>query len=267
MADGMMHEGDMDELYRIMGEQPIDARMRTVQVVNAVDGAVRCKTRDGVEVLIALSDIPKNLPSSRGSMLFAAQVTSGDPLQATLRGLQIVHAAAAGVVPEVRQGTVRIMKVARIPGQRTKIAVASTQEGVEPVRAMLGRAACRVRAISRLLMGERIDIVHYSPDPAQMLRSALAPAEVCDVLVEGRYAVASVPAHLSQAAVGGSGWNAQLAGRLAGLTVSIVKDGQDLREELERITSSGLREQDQPPSSPAPQKEEDAAPANDASAS
>lgn len=137
---------------------------------------------------------------------------------------QFVTAVLDGLSPEVRSGAVRVMGVARQVGQRTKIAVAATVEGVDPVAACVGRAHNRVDAIKAALGGEQVDIIAWHPEQAVFLRNALQPAAVDDVVIdsENRTATAVAPAHQMSAAVGGGGLNSALAGRLVGLTVRIL---------------------------------------------
>lgn len=145
------------------------------------------------------------------------------PLLSAVR-TELVEALFAGVSPEVRSGAVRIMGIARNPGVRTKIAVAACEQGVDPIAACVGRSANRVRLVSSLLQGERLDVVAWHPDQADFLRAALAPAAVSRIEIDGEEARAFAPAHQMSAAVGGSGLNSQLAGQLVGLKVTVVPD-------------------------------------------
>lgn len=127
-----------------------------------------------------------------------------------------------GVAPEVRSGAVRIMGVVRLPGVRAKVAVAATEEGLDPVAACVGRKANRVKAVGQALAGERIDVVAWHDDQAQFLTNALAPAKIDRVKISGRDAEVYAPRHQMAAAIGGGGLNSSLAGRLTGLKVSVV---------------------------------------------
>lgn len=149
--------------------------------------------------------------------------SSPRPLLSAVRS-EIVEHHLSGVSPEVRSGSVRVMGIARQPGVRTKIAVAATEPGVDPIAACVGRSANRVRCISALLLGERIDVVAWHPDQADFLRSALAPASINRVEITDDEARAYAPGHQMSAAVGGSGLNSQLAGQLVGLRVTVIPD-------------------------------------------
>jgi transcription termination/antitermination protein NusA len=135
---------------------------------------------------------------------------------------ELVALLAEGIVPELRDGRVRIMGVSRAPGVRTKIAVAATVDDIDPVNVMVGRSANRVRSLGRMLANERVDIVAWHPDPAVYLANSLAPAAVLGVEISGDEATARVPQHQMAGAVGERGLNASLAGQLVGVTVLVV---------------------------------------------
>ena len=147
--------------------------------------------------------------------------TTGRPVVSTVRP-ELVEALYHGLVPELLSGQVRIMSIARSAGLRSKVAVASTGGTADPVAAMIGREANRVKLISSLLEGERIDIVAWSPDTQVYLKNALAPARVSRVVITDRGATAFAPAHQMSAAVGSAGLNSQLAGQLIGLPVVVA---------------------------------------------
>lgn len=146
------------------------------------------------------------------------------PLVSAVRP-ELVPALLAGISPEVRSGAVRVMGVARRAGLRTKIAVASTEDGVDPIAACVGRVHNRVDYLKKALGGEQVDIIAWHPDRATFLANALQPAAVTDVVIdeENRTAVACAPTHQMSAAVGGGGLNSALAGKLVGLQVRIVQ--------------------------------------------
>ena len=151
------------------------------------------------------------------------------PLLSAIRP-ELVALLIDGVVPEVRAGLVRIMGVARAAGERTKLAVAPTESGVDPVAACVGRGANRIRSISEQLGGERVDVISWHPDTETYLRNALAPAGVGRIVIDAAAAkaIAVAPAHQMSAAVGGGGLNAALAGQLVGLRVVVVAEGTDV---------------------------------------
>ena len=126
-----------------------------------------------------------------------------------------------GVTPELLDGRVKIMSVARAAGDRTKIAVAATTDEIDAVGAMVGRKANRSRLVSERLRGERIDIISWSDDPKTAIANALAPANVEKVVIKGDKATAYVAPHQMSAAVGRNGINTLLASELTGYTIKI----------------------------------------------
>jgi transcription termination/antitermination protein NusA len=130
-------------------------------------------------------------------------------------------------VPEVADGTVEIVAVAREAGHRSKIAVRSTVSGVNPRGACIGPMGARVRAVVGELRGEKIDIIDYSDDPATFVGNALSPAEVIRVDVvdaAARSARVIVPDYKLSLAIGKEGQNARLANRLTGWRIDIRSD-------------------------------------------
>jgi N utilization substance protein A len=126
-------------------------------------------------------------------------------------------------VPEVGDGLVLIKSVAREPGYRSKIAVESIQQGVDPVGACVGPRGSRVRMVVGELRGEKIDIIPWNDEPARFIAKALSPARVKEVLVddEARQATVIVPEDNLALAIGREGQNARLAARLTGWRIDI----------------------------------------------
>ncbi len=127
-------------------------------------------------------------------------------------------------VPEIYDGTVEIKSVAREAGSRTKIAVYSKDENIDPIGACIGPRGARVSKIVDALSGEKIDVVTYDEDPQKFISAALAPADVISVEVdetkEKAYKV-TVPDTQLSLAIGNKGQNARLAARLTGFTIDI----------------------------------------------
>ena len=126
-------------------------------------------------------------------------------------------------VPEIFDGTVEIRSIAREAGSRTKMAVYSSDENVDPIGACVGPRGQRVNAIVEDLRGEKIDIVPYSEYQAECVDSALAPAEVISgqLAEEGKACRAMVPDDQLSLAIGKEGQNARLAARLTGYKIDI----------------------------------------------
>ena len=129
-------------------------------------------------------------------------------------------------VPEVYEGTVEVKSIAREPGQRSKVAVHSLDDRLDPVGACVGPKGSRVRAVVGELRGERLDIILWDEDPAVYVANALSPAKVTRVLIdeEKNYAGVIVPDDQLSLAIGKEGQNARLAARLTGWHIDIKSE-------------------------------------------
>ena len=138
-------------------------------------------------------------------------------------------------VPEIYDGTVEVKSIAREAGSRTKMAVWSADENVDPIGACVGPKGQRVAAIVDELRGEKIDIIKWSEDPAQFIAAALAPSDVVDVMMaeEGKACRVIVPDDQLSLAIGREGQSARLAARLTGYKIDIKPEsyqGEDDEE-------------------------------------
>ncbi len=129
-------------------------------------------------------------------------------------------------VPEIHNGTVEIKQIAREAGSRSKVAVASRQDGLDPVGATVGQRGARVQAVVAELAGEKIDVVPWSEDASVFVANALSPAQVISVTTDEEHRVASVtvPERMLSLAIGREGQNARLAARLTGWRIDIRSD-------------------------------------------
>ena len=129
-------------------------------------------------------------------------------------------------VPEVYDGIVEVRSVAREAGVRSKVAVSSNDEHLDPVGACVGPKGSRVRTVVSELRGERVDVVLWSDDPAKCVASALSPARVSRVIIdpEDNYATVIVPDDQLSLAIGKEGQNARLAARLTGMHIDIKSE-------------------------------------------
>jgi N utilization substance protein A len=136
-------------------------------------------------------------------------------------------------VPEIADGVVEIKACAREPGHRTKIAVWSNDNNVDPVGACVGARGARVRQVVNELRGEKIDIVPFSDDPYEFVAKALSPAKVKEVRINEETGVAEVivPDYQLSLAIGKEGQNARLSARLTGWRVDIKSETQLVEEE------------------------------------
>ena len=131
-------------------------------------------------------------------------------------------------IPEIYDGTVEIKEVAREAGYRSKVAVYSDNDDVDPVGACVGPRGSRVQAVVDQLDGEKIDIVKWDPDPKVFIANALNPAEVNKVILNEKDAIAQVvvPDFQLSLAIGKEGQNARLAAKLTGWKVDIIKESE-----------------------------------------
>lgn len=143
---------------------------------------------------------------------------------------RLVASLFAREVPEVGAGSVVVKGIAREAGNRTKITVASNQEGVDPVGSCVGQKGVRVQAVINELNGEKIDIIQYSEDKDKLLKAALAPADVAKMEFnkDQSEVTVTVPDDQLSLAIGRGGTNVKLAAKLVGVKIKIVSDKTDL---------------------------------------
>jgi N utilization substance protein A len=136
-------------------------------------------------------------------------------------------------VPELSDGTVEIVNIAREPGHRTKIAVISHDPNVDPKGACVGAPGSRVRQVVNELRGEKVDVVQWRDDVAQFIAEALGPAKVKEVQIDEEEKTANVivSEHQLSLAIGKEGQNARLAARLSGYKVDIRSDNEGVEPE------------------------------------
>ncbi len=147
-------------------------------------------------------------------------------------------------VPEIKQGIVEIKSVSREAGQRSKIAIYSTDPQIDAVGACVGNKGMRVNAVIEQLGGEKIDIIPWSEDPLEFIAKALAPAKVLSVVaIDEKSARVVVPDDKLSLAIGRDGQNARLAARLTGWKIDVKSESkamEDLREAEELKDLSGI---------------------------
>lgn len=155
-------------------------------------------------------------------------------------------------VPEIYDHTVEIQKIVREPGYRTKVAVFSNREDVDPVGACVGLKGVRIQAVIRELEGEKIDVLKYDEDPRVFIKNALSPAEVNDVVIldeEKRSALAVVSEQQFSLAIGKQGLNVRLANRLADWSIDVKTEEQFAEMDLSadyRIAANNLFNDNEP---------------------
>jgi len=147
-------------------------------------------------------------------------------------------------VPEIFAGTVEIKAIAREAGERTKVAVASTEDGIDPIGSCVGQKGTRVQAIIEELGGEKLDIILWNADIAKFIAAALSPAKVLKVELdeEQKRAVVSVVEEQLSLAIGKRGQNVRLAAKLTGYKIDIA--GMKSEEEVAEEKQEEIKEEE-----------------------
>ena len=254
IGDSLGMKMDTDALGRIAAQsakQVIMQRLREAER-DAVYGEFKDRRGEIVNGIVQRIDkgaIIANLGKAEAELPVREQIpkeayTQGDRVRAYIydvkqfsRGPQIVlsrthpnflSALFESEVPEISEGIVTIMQVAREPGSRAKIAVASRDKDVDPVGACVGMKGSRVQAVVQELRGEKIDIVPWDPDQAKFVCNALAPAEILRVIVdeENRAMEVVVPDDQLSLAIGKKGQNVRLASRVTNWKLDVRSESE-----------------------------------------
>jgi transcription termination/antitermination protein NusA len=228
------------------------------RVSEVVTGIVQ-QAGDRNNVLVDLGKVEALLPRSeqvdgeryeQGSRIKAVITevrsgTKGPQVILSRRDPELIKTLFELEVPEIADGLVEIRGVAREPGYRSKIAVESHAQGVDPVGACVGPRGSRVRMVVSELRGEKIDIIPWNPEPARFVAKALSPARVREVFVDDdtKEATVIVPDDQLALAIGKEGLNARLAARLTGWRVDIQSDTEFAQAEAEAAYGGGEGEE------------------------
>ncbi len=224
------------------------------RVSEVVTGIVQ-QAGDRNNVLVDLGKVEALLPRSeqvdgeryeQGSRIKAVITevrsgTKGPQVILSRRDPELIKTLFELEVPEIADGLVDIRAVAREPGYRSKIAVESHAQGVDPVGACVGPRGSRVRMVVSELRGEKIDIIPWNNEPARFVAKALSPARVREVYIDddSREATVVVPDDQLALAIGKEGLNARLAARLTGWKVDIQSDTEFAQAEAEAAFGGG----------------------------
>jgi len=167
--------------------------------------------------------------------------TKGPQVILSRRDPELIKTLFELEVPEIADGLVTIEGVAREPGYRSKIAVQSHTQGVDPVGACVGPRGSRVRMVVSELRGEKIDIIPWNNEPARFVAKALSPARVREVYLDddGKEATVVVPDDQLALAIGKEGMNARLAARLTGWKIDIQSDTEFAQAEADIAFGGG----------------------------
>lgn len=162
----------------------------------------------------------------RAYILDVKQFSRGPQIVLSRTHPNFLSALFENEVPEISEGIVRIIQVAREPGSRAKIAVSSKDGDVDPVGACVGMKGSRVQAVVQELRGEKIDIVTWDPDPAKFICNALSPAEIVRVIVDeaDQTMEVVVPDDQLSLAIGKRGQNVRLASKLSGWNLDVTSE-------------------------------------------
>ncbi|HZT91211.1 MAG TPA: transcription termination factor NusA [Gaiellaceae bacterium] len=224
------------------------------RVGEVVTGIVQ-QTGDRRNILVDLGKVEALLPGpeqvdgeryEQGSRIKAVirdvrTGTKGPQVILSRRDPELIKTLFELEVPEIADGLVEIRGVAREPGYRSKIAVESHAQGVDPVGACVGPRGSRVRMVVSELRGEKIDIIPWNAEPARFVAKALSPARVREVYLDddAKEATVVVPDDQLALAIGKEGMNARLAARLTGWKVDIVSDTEFAQAEAEAAFGGG----------------------------
>jgi transcription termination/antitermination protein NusA len=224
------------------------------RVSEVVTGIVQ-QAGDRNNVLVDLGKVEALLPRSeqvdgeryeQGSRIKAVITevrsgTKGPQVILSRRDPELIKTLFELEVPEIADGLVEIRGVAREPGYRSKIAVESHAQGVDPVGACVGPRGSRVRMVVSELRGEKIDIIPWNPEPARFVAKALSPARVREVYIDDdtKEATVVVPDDQLALAIGKEGLNARLAARLTGWRVDIQSDTEFAQAEADAAYGGG----------------------------
>ncbi|MCB2157029.1 transcription termination factor NusA [bacterium] len=238
-----LRDAERDRIYN-------DYKDKIGQVVTGI--VQRYERRDGivalgkVECLLPSQEIPMGVRYRYGDrirclIIDVRRTPKGPQVILSRTRSELVKQLFAMEVPEISDGTVKIVEIAREPGVRTKIAVNSMDPNVDPVGACVGMKGSRVQMIVRELDNEKVDIVPYSPISETFISSALNPARIISIKLNEveRRAEVVVDSETLAKAIGKRGQNAKLAAKLTGWKIDI--SGQEDEAELARLESISLQ--------------------------
>lgn len=236
-------EAERETVYQYFEERAGEIVQGKVQSVDYATGTVTVNLDRAEGVMTKEDQIPteRYRPGSnvRALLVEVHRGNRGPQIRLSRSHRNLLRRLLEKEVPEIFQGIVELKAIAREPGQRSKVAVAATQPGVDPVGSCVGMRGTRIQAIVNDLSGEKIDIVEWSPDTATFIANALSPAKVTDVFLEetneGRTAIVIVPDRQLSLAIGKEGQNARLVAKLTGWRIDIKSETEAAAEGLDRL--------------------------------
>ena len=231
-----IREAERGVMYESYSSKAQELLTGTVLRIDPTTGDIFLRIGQGSEVSDAVLRASEQIPGEKHTegdlirvyVLEVHKMGRGPMVQVSRTHPNLVRRLFELETPEIAEGQVEIRNIAREAGSRSKMAVRATMEGIDPVGACVGPRGGRVGAVVEELGGEKIDIVVWSEDPCEYVRSALSPAEVVSVsLIPGQKACRCiVPDDQLSLAIGKEGQNARLAARLTGYKVDIKPASQ-----------------------------------------
>jgi N utilization substance protein A len=195
----------------------------TSDIVDCNDDIAQIKNLDGSYGNLPITEFYPNKKWEIGKRYILLKKEKYGKITYSARDLNLIKLLIDGISPEVRSGDVRIIKIVREVGIRSKVAVASTSLGIDAIESCVGESAGRVRTLCRLLEGERIDFVSYNKDPETFIRNTLGVDIKKITFLENKVEL-EVPSHQYQAAVGGGGINSLISAKLTDYNLSIIEE-------------------------------------------
>lgn len=201
------------------------------------------QVRHNKDILVNHNGVELLLPKSE--QIYKDRYRKGDTIRAVVTGVHMRNGNPTVIIsrtselflerlfeneiPEVFDGIIELKRIARAPGDRSKVAVVSHDERVDPVGACVGMKGIRIHAIVRELQNENIDVINYTPDKVEFIKRALQPAEVLKVELdeEGKHANVLVPADEVSKAIGKGGVNIRLASKLADCEIDVYREVEE----------------------------------------
>lgn len=242
-----IREAEREAIFKAFADRENEIISGTIQRVDYTSGDVTVALDRGEAILPKSEQIPNERyrvnARLRAYLTEVQKGTRGPLLKLSRTHRNMLRRLLELEVPEIANGTVEIKSIAREPGQRSKVAVAAMQFGVDPVGSCVGMRGVRIQNIVTELGGEKIDVVEWSSDARTFIISALSPAKVNEVYLEDRggenkTAIVVVPDRQLSLAIGKEGQNARLAAKLTGWRIDIKSETDAAKENLSHLLVS-----------------------------
>jgi N utilization substance protein A len=245
-----IHEAERDAVYDFYHQKEGELITGTVQSVDYRSNAVTVTLSKKAEGTLAAED---QLPNDRYRIgqsvrCLLAEVnkgTRGPQIRLSRTHRNMLRRLLEREIPEIYNGTVEVKSIAREPGQRSKVAVAASQPGVDPVGSCVGLRGTRIQNIVDELNGEKIDVVEWSSEVRNFISNALSPARPSDTILledgDVRTAIVVVPDRQLSLAIGKEGQNARLAAKLTGWRIDIKSETEAATEGLNELKRQQLQ--------------------------